>query len=151
MKYRGLYFEDFTVGRRFETDTRTITEADIIAYGKEFAPLPYHTDVEAAKESMFGGVVAAGLHTASVTFGLFIESGVFSECGMGSPGMEGIRWLKPVRAGDSLSVTAEVTEAQAAKREGGRNLIKLLFTAVNQNGVAVIEINSVHFVKGRPQ
>jgi acyl dehydratase len=65
--------------------------------------------------------------------------------------MEGIRWLKPVRTGDSLSVTAEVTEAQAAKREGGRNLIKLLFTAVNQNGEAVIEINSVHFVKGRPQ
>ena len=151
MKYHDIYFEDFAVGRRFETASRTISEADIIAYGKAFAPLPYHTDVEAAKQSMFGGVVAAGLHTASVTFGLFLETGVFSECGMGSPGMEGIRWLKPVRTGDSLSVTAEVTEAQAAKREGGRNLIKLLFTAVNQNGEAVIEINSVHFVKGRPQ
>ena len=151
MKYRGLYFEDFTVGRRFETDTRTITEADIIAYGKEFAPLPYHTDVEAAKESMFGGVVAAGLHTASVTFGLFIESGVFSECGMGSPGLEGIRWLKPVRAGDTLRVIAEVTEALPPRREGGRNLIKLMFSAVNQDAETVIEINSIHFVRARPQ
>ncbi len=151
MKYQGLYFEDFTVGRRFETDARTITEADIIAYGKEFAPRPYHTDVEAAKESMFGGVVAAGLHTASVTFGLFIESGVFSDCGMGSPGMEGIRWLQPVRAGDTLRVIAEVTEALPPRREGGRNVIKLMFSGVNQNGETVIEINSIHFVKARPQ
>ena len=151
MKYQGLYFEDFTVGRRFETDTRTITVADIIAYGKEFAPLPYHTDAVAAKGSMFGGVVAAGLHTASVTFGLFIESGVFGECGMGSPGMEGIRWLKPVRAGDTLRVIAEVTEALPPRREGGRNLIKLAFSAVNQIGETVIEIDSIHFVKARPQ
>ena len=151
MKYHDIYFEDFAVGRRFETASRTISEADIIAYGKAFAPLPYHTDVEAAKQSMFGGVVAAGLHTASVTFGLFLETGVFSECGMGSPGLEGIRWLKPVRAGDTLRVIAEVTEALPPRREGGRNLIKLMFSAVNQDAETVIEINSIHFVRARPQ
>ena len=59
MKYNDLYFEDFTEGRRFETDARTVTADDIIAFGKQFAPLPYHTDPEAAKDYMFGELVAA--------------------------------------------------------------------------------------------
>ena len=70
---------------------------------------------------------------------------------MGSPGLDGIRWLKPVRAGDTLRVIAEVTEALPPRREGGRNRIKLAFSAINQNGETVIEIDSIHFVKARPQ
>ena len=78
MQYRDIYFEDFAVGRKFETAGRRMSEDDIVAFGDAFAPLPYHTDPQAAKDTMFGGVVAAGFHTAAVSFGLFIESGVFS-------------------------------------------------------------------------
>ena len=114
MKYNDLYFEDFTVGRIFETDKRTISQKDIIDFGNQFAPLPYHTDPEAAKDYMFGELVAAGFHTCSISFGLFIEAGVFTSCAMGSPGFDNLRWNKPVRPGDSLQVTATVTETSPA-------------------------------------
>ena len=150
MKYSDLYFEDFTVGRQFITDTRTLTAEDIIAFGKDFAPLPYHTDAEAAKDYMFGELVAAGFHTCSVSFGLFIEAGVFSDCAMGSPGFDKLRWKKTVRPGDTLQVTATVTEASPARDESGRNLIKLLFETRNQNGELVLEMHTLHFVRSRP-
>ena len=150
MKYSDLYFEDFTVGRQFVTDTRTITADDIIAFGKDFAPLPYHTDPVAAKDYMFGELVAAGFHTCSVSFGLFIEAGVFSACAMGSPGFDRLRWKKPVRPGDTLQVIATVTDASPARDDSGRNLIKLLFETKNQNGEVVLEMQTLHFVQARP-
>lgn len=150
MKYSDLYFEDFTVGRVFETDSRTLTEQDIIAFGTQFAPLPYHTDPEAAKDTMFGELVAAGFHTCAVSFGLFIEAGVFGACAMGSPGLDRLRWKKPARPGDSLRVTATVMDASPARDDSGRNLIKLLFETSNQSGEAVLEMHTLHFVRSRP-
>ena len=150
MKYSDLYFEDFTAGRVFETDSRTISEQDIIAFGRQFAPLPYHTDPVAAKDYMFGELVAAGFHTCAVSFGLFIESGVFSACAMGSPGFDRLRWKKPVRPGDTLRVTATVTEAWPARDDTGRNLIKMRFETKNQNGEMVLEMQTLHFVRSRP-
>ena len=150
MKYNDLYFEDFKVGRIFETDKRTISQAEIIDFGNQFAPLPYHTDPDAAKKYMFGELVAAGFHTCSISFVLFIEAGVFSSCAMGSPGFDSLRWKKPVRPGDTLQVTAKVTEASPARDESGRNLIKLLFTATNQDGEPVLEMHTKHFVMSRP-
>ena len=150
MKYNDLYFENFTVGRIFETDKRTISQVEIIDFGNQFAPLPYHTDPEAAKDYMFGELVAAGFHTCSISFGLFIEAGVFNSCAMGSPGFDTLRWKKPVHPGDTLQVTAKVTEASPARDESGRNLIKLLFTTSNQDGEPVLEMHTKHFVMSRP-
>jgi len=151
MKYTDLYFEDFTVGRVFETDCRTISQEEIIDFGRKFAPLPYHTDPEAAKDYMFGELVAAGFHTCAISFGLFIEAGVFESCAMGSPGFDTLRWKKPVRPGDRLRVTATVTEASPARDESGRNLIKLLFIASNQDEEPVLEMQTKHFVRSRPK
>ncbi len=148
---KDLYFEDFTVGFVLESPSRKVTEADIIAYGNNFARLPYHTDPEAAKETMFGELVAAGLHTASLSFGLFVESGVFNACGMGSPGHDKLRWLKPVRPGDELRVRAEIIEALPPRDEGGRNLIKIRMETINQNDETVMIMNTLHYVKSRPR
>ncbi len=150
LQYDDIYFEDFTVGRKFETGARRLSEADIVAFGREFVPLPYHTDPEAAKDTMFGGVVAAGIHTAAVTFGLFVDSGVFRVCGMGSPGIDAMRWLRPVRPGDELHVIAEVTETSPAEGEKGRNMISLAFETLNQDGAVVMTMNTRHYVKSRP-
>ena len=150
MKYSDLYFEDFTIGRTFETDSRTIGAEDIIQFGETFVPLPYHTDPVAAKESMFGGLVAAGFHTCSLSFGLFIEAGVFSACAMGSPGIDRLRWKKPVKASDTLRLTATVIESSPAREEGGRNLIKLRMVTTNQDGDEVLEMHMLNFVAGRP-
>ena len=151
MKYRDLYFEDFTIGRKFETEQRIVSQDEIIDFGRKFAPLPYHTDPEGAKNFMFGELVAAGFHTCAISFGLFIEAGVFSSCAMGSPGFDNLRWKKPVRPGDALRVTATVTETSPARDESGRNLIKLLFETSNQDGEPVLEMHTKHFVKSRPK
>ena len=150
MKYSGLYFEDFTIGRKFETPSRTITAEDIISFGKDFAPLPSHTDAVAAKDYMFGELVAAGFHTCAVSFGLFIESGIFADCAMGSPGMDRLRWKRTVRPGDTLRVTATILEASPARDDSGRNLIKALFETRNQDEDLVLEMHSLHFVRSQP-
>ncbi len=150
MKYSDIYFEDFEVGRVFETDSREITSEDIIEFGKDFAPLPYHTDPEAAKDYMFGELVAAGFHTCSISFGLFIRAGIFDDCAMGSPGFNKLRWKKPVRPGDVLKVAATVKEASPARDENGRNLVSLTFVTTNQNDEEVLEMETRHFVRSRP-
>ncbi len=150
MKYSNIYFEDFENGRVFETDTQKISAEEIISFGNNFAPLPYHTDPEAAKDYMFGELVAAGFHTCAISFGLFIRSGIFDTCAMGSPGFNKLRWKKPVRPGDSLKVTATVTEVSPARDENGRNLISLLFVTTNQNNQIVLEMETRHFVRSRP-
>ena len=150
MKYSNIYFEDFENGRVFETDTQKISAEEIISFGNNFAPLPYHTDPEAAKDYMFGELVAAGFHTCAISFGLFIRSGIFDDCAMGSPGFNKLRWKNPVRPDDSLKVTATVTEVSPARDENGRNLISLLFVTRNQNNQIVLEMETRHFVRSRP-
>ena len=145
-----LYFEDFTVGRTFTTGTAGVTEDEIIGFAKRFAPLPYHTDPEASKATMYGGVIAAGYHTAAITFGLWIETGAFRACGLGSPGVDKLRWLKPVRPGDTLHVVVEVIESSPAQAPGGRDAIRLKYDTVNQKGETVMTLTSLHFVKRRP-
>jgi len=150
MKYSNIYFEDFENGRVFETGTQKISAEEIISFGNNFAPLPYHTDPEAAKDYMFGELVAAGFHTCAISFGLFIRSGIFDDCAMGSPGFNNLRWKKPVRPGDRLKVTATVTEVSPARDENGRNLISLLFVTTNQKNQIVLEMETRHFVRSRP-
>ncbi len=147
---QDLYFEDFHVGRKFETASATLTESDIIAFGERFAPLPYHVDPVAAKDTMFKGLVAVGHHTAAVTFGLFVRTGAFSACGMGSPGIDKLRWLKPVRPGDTLHVIAEVLESLPATAPGGRDTIRMKYDTINQNGEIVMTLSSLHFLRRRP-
>ena len=151
MQYTDLYFEDFTIGRVFETEKRVVSEEEIIHFGKQFAPLPYHTDPEAAKDYMFGELVAAGFHTCSISFGLFIRSGIFDDCAMGSPGFNKLRWKKPVLPGDTLKVTATVTETSHARDANGRNLISFLFVTTNQSDEPVLEMETRHFVRSRPK
>ena len=151
MKYSDLYFEDFTVGRLFETDSRTVSQDDIIRFGREFAPLPYHTDPVAAKDSMFGDLVAAGFQTCAISFGLVIDSGVFSACAMGSPGADRIRWKRPVKPDETLKVTATVMEASPARGENGKNLIRLQLVTTNQDDTPVLEMQTLHFVAARPE
>ncbi len=145
-----LYFEDFFVGQVIESAPMTLSEEEIIAFGERYAPLPYHTDPAAASETMFGGIVAPGYQTASLTFGLFVRTGTFRACGMGSPGIDKLRWLRPVRAGDTLKVTAEIIEVSPAKEEGGRDAIRIAYQTRNQEDDVVMTLSSLHFVRRRP-
>jgi len=147
----SLFFEDFEVGQVIETGTRTLDQEEIIEFGKKYAPVPYHTDPEAAKESSFGGLVAAGYQTAAVTFGLFAQTGALADSGMGSPGVDSLRWKRPVKAGDTLRVLANVLELSPAEKEGGRDAVRIRYDTLNQQDEIVMTLTSLHFFRRRTQ
>src|SRR5262245_8183730 len=104
------YFEDFRVNERFVSDGMTITEAGIIEFARQWDPQPFHTDAAFAKNWIFGGLIASGVHTIAVTLKLWIEQGVFHACSLGSPGIGAVRFPKPVRPGDTLRVVTHIVE-----------------------------------------
>lgn len=145
-----LYFEDFAVGQVYETLAATLEQDDIVQFGKRYANLPYHTDPEAARKTAFAGLVAPGYQTAALTFGLFVDLGLFRASGMGSPGIDNLRWLKPVRPGDALHVAAEVIEVSPAQSTSGRDAVRFRYDTINQDGDKVMTVTSLHFLKRRP-
>ena len=145
-----LYFEDFAVGQVYETRAAKLEEDDIVGFGKRYANLPYHTDPEAARKTAFGGLVAPGYQTAALTFGLFVDLGLFAASGMGSPGIDKLRWLKPVRPGDALHVVAEVIEVSPAQSADGRDGVRFRYDTINQDGDKVMTATSLHFLMRRP-
>ena len=147
---KPLFYEDFEVGQVFETGTHTLGEQEIIDFGKKYAPLPYHTDAEAAKDSSFGTLVAAGYQTAALTFGLFARTGALSLSGMGSPGVDSLRWKHPVKVGDTLRVNANIVEVSPAAKQGGRDGVRIRYDTLNQNDEVVMILTSLHFVRRRP-
>ena len=147
---RPLFFEDFEVGQVYDTGTKTLDEAEIIEFGEKYAPLPYHTDAEAAKDTDFGTLVAAGYQTAAITFGLFARTGALSLSGMGSPGVDTLRWKRPVKVGDTLRAEAHIVEISAARKEGARDAVRIRYDTFNQNDEIVMTLTSLHFVRRRP-
>ena len=145
-----LYFEDFAVGREFRTDGVTITESQILDFALAFDPQPFHMDLEAAKQSMFGGLIASGFHTMALTFRLFAQTRALAACSLGSPGVDELRWLRPVRPGDTLRATVQVVEQRPSGSKPDRGIIRLHWTALNQRSEPVLTMTSMQLVKRRP-
>ena len=146
----ALYFEDFTPGREFRTDGATITEAQILDFALAFDPQPFHLDVEAAKQSIFGGLIASGFHTMALTFRLFAQTRALAACSMGSPGADELRWLRPVRPGDTLRAIVRVVEQRPSTFKPDRGIVRLQWTTLNQAGDPVLTMTSMQIVRRRP-
>lgn len=146
----ALYFEDFTPGREFRTDGATITEAQILDFALAFDPQPFHLDVEAAKQSIFGGLIASGFHTMALTFRLFAQTRALAACSMGSPGADELRWLRPVRPGDTLRAVVRVVEQRPSTSKPDRGIVRLQWTTLNQAGDPVLTMTSMQLVRRRP-
>jgi acyl dehydratase len=145
-----MFFEDFTVGFRFETPRRTLSEAEIMEYARVYDPQPFHIDPEAAAQSIYGGIIASGLQTCAVAFALTLEAGVLNESSLGSPGMDRIRWLKPVRPGDEIGVTGTVREiTPSSARPRGRVVID--YEVTNQAGEVVMSYSITHMQRRRDE
>ena len=144
------YLEDFAPGDRFESHGKTMTEAEIIDFAFRYDPQPFHIDTEAARGSPYGGLIASGFHTMVVGFRMIWQTGVFNACGMGSPGFDEIRWLKPVRPGDTLRTAAEVLEVRPSASKPDRGICRLKYTILNQNDETVMTMLAVQFVARRP-
>src|ERR1700750_2336202 len=120
------YFEDYLLGTTYECGSVSIDQASIIAFAKEFDPQPFHVDPVAAAAGPYGGLIASGWHTAAGVVRLVVENYLSAESSLGSPGMDEIRWLYPVRPGDTLRVRATVTEARRSLSKPDRGLLSTL-------------------------
>jgi acyl dehydratase len=129
-----LYLEDLSVGQRFVTGLHALDEAQIEAFAREFDPQPFHLDPEAAKETLFKGLVASGWHTAAITMRLLVESGIPLAGGLIGLGGS-LKWPRPARPGDVLSVHGEIMEVTPSKPDRGTIIIKA--ETHNQRGETV--------------
>lgn len=144
----GFYFEDFNVGDRFESPGMTVTEGQIIDFAMQFDPQVFHTNVVEAKDSIFGGLVASGVHTTALTFKLFLMTGVLSN-NLGSPGFDDLRWVKPVRPGDTLYSVGEVLEIIPSKKHNDRGTIRFRYSSHNQKGEKVLTVIGSQIIRKR--
>jgi len=144
------YFEDLNVGDRFGTATVTVTEADMVAFARQFDPQPFHLDAEAARDSAFGRFVASGWHTAALSMRLLVQGEVQPAGGMIGLGVERIEWPRPVLPGDTLHATSEIIEKRPSRSRPDRGLVKIRSTTFNQRDEPVQVMVSLQIVLCRP-
>jgi acyl dehydratase len=145
----GVYFEDFKPGDRFDSPGVTVTESMIIDFALAYDPQPFHLDSRAAAASHFGGLVASGVQTLALGFRAFLQLGLFSACGMGSPGLDELRWLRPVRPGDTLRSEVEVVEAQPSRSKPDRGMLVMAFKIRNQRDEDVLTMRTMQLTRRR--
>ena len=143
------YFEDFVRGERVVTQGITFTDANIIDFGLRFDPQPLHIDKIAAEQGFYGGLIASGWQIAALSFRLFWQSGFIYGGSLGSPGIEDLRWLKPVRPGDTIFVEAEVTSRRLSSK-GDRGYVGIAYAAKNQKGETVLTMSGTQIMALRP-
>jgi acyl dehydratase len=145
-----LYFEDFPVGMTYACGARSLSEEQIVGFAREFDPQPFHVDREAAKASMFGGIIASGWHTASTAMRLQVDAVLSRSASLGSPGIDELRWLKPVRPGDTLSLKLEVLESRPSQSKPDRGSVKVKYALSNQRGELVMTMVGWGMFQRRP-
>jgi len=143
------YFEDYVPGLVQEFGSVTVDEDEVLEFGKRYVPLPYHIDKEAAKSSIYGGVIASGWHTAALMMRLYTENYLSRVANLGSPGGDELRWDKPVFPGDALSVRATVIEARRSESRPDRGIVRTLIEVLNQKKEVVMSMKMVNFVRCR--
>jgi len=144
------FFDDFALGEKFTTGEAEITEAMILTFARDYDPQPFHLDPVAAKESIYGGLIASGFQTLALGFRLVWDTGILAASSMGSPGFDELRWLKPVRAGDRLHVEAEVVGLAPSRSKPDRGIVRIAYRYLEQTGEPVLTCAMMHLL-GRRQ
>ena len=140
------FLDDFKVGEKFFTEGITVTESEIIRFAMQFDPQSFHLDVTAALKSPYKGLIASGFHALSLCFRMFIQKGVFAACSIGSPGIDEVRWLAPVRPGDTLRTETEVLEVKPSSSKPDRGILRMRYAGINQQGEKVISFILNHLL-----
>ncbi len=142
------WFDDLKVGMRFKSGQTTVSKEDILRFAGEFDPQPFHLDEVAAQNTMLNGLAASGWHTAAIAMRLAITARPFGPHPLFGAGVDELRWLKPVRPGDTLHLEGEVVEL-VASRTKPQGIVRIRWTAYNQNGEAVYTFNPIAIVPTR--
>jgi acyl dehydratase len=132
------YFEDFAVGEKLPLGSRHVTRAEIIAFAAEFDPQPFHLDERAEGGAMVGGLIASGWHVGGLFMSLLCGGFLIESSSMGSPGIETLKWQRPVRPGDTLTAFSIVIEARASKSRPEMGIVRFRHEVINQAGETVM-------------
>jgi acyl dehydratase len=138
----GISYEDLEVGSSIEVGRYTFEADDIKAFAERYDPQPFHLDEAAGKASPFGGLVASGWHTCSVFMGMLVRNVLQGSTGMGSPGIDEIRWIKPVRAGDTITMLQKILDKRVSSSKPDRGIVTTEWVGVNAGGETVITVRS---------
>jgi len=145
----GRYFEDIEVGKVEEVGSYLMTREEIVDFASKYDPQPFHLDEEKAKDSMFGELVASGFHTASAMMRMMVDNLMKGGGGLGSPGVDELRWVRPVKPGDVLRLRAQVLEKRESKSKPGIGIMKNFVEVLNQKNEVVLTMKSTGFVRKR--
>jgi acyl dehydratase len=145
------YFEDFKVGNTVKTGSRTLTEEEIIAFATEYDPQPFHVNKAAAEKSIYGGIIASGWQTCGIMMRLLVDGVLREAASLGSPGVDEIRWIKPVRPGDTLTVSITTLESHPSTSKPDRGIVVNSWEATNQHGEVVATMKGMGMFRRRPE
>jgi len=143
------YFEDYVAGTVHEFGSIAVDEQEVLDFGKRFVPLSYHIDKEAAKRSLYGGLIASGWHTAALMMRLYTDNYLSKVANLGSPGCDELRWPKPVFPGDELSLRVTVLETRRSDSKPDRGIVRSFVEVLNQKREVVMSLKMVNFVRSR--
>ncbi len=143
------YFEDFQEGQVMTYQGPMLSEQEIIEFAVQWDPQSFHTDPGAAAQSIYGGLIASGWHTMAVTMRMMCECYILDAASMGSPGVDEVRWLQPVRPGDTLSLRVTVTHTRRSRSKPDRGVVHSDTEVLNQHGAVVMSFNGMGIFKTR--
>jgi acyl dehydratase len=143
------HFEDYAPGVAFEYGEISVTEAEIIEFARRFDPQYIHIDHERATQGPFGGLIASGWHTAAMMMRLIVDNFLPKTASLGSPGIDELRWLHPVRPGDVLRVRLSVLEATRSRSKPDRGVVRTLCEVLNQDKAVVMSLRAMNIIACR--
>jgi acyl dehydratase len=142
-------FEDYAPGSMVQFGQVVVDHDEVIEFARRYDPQPFHIDAERAAEGPFRGLVASGWHTASMMMRLLVDHYLPTRAGMGSPGVDELRWLAPVRPGDRLSLRITVLEARRSQSKPDRGVVRMLIEMINQAGEVVMTVKAMTMMRCR--
>jgi len=143
------FLEDYEPGSVYEFGTISVEESDIIEFARRFDPQVFHTAPKAAEQTIYGGLIASGWHTASLMMRLFVDHYLSAVASLGSPGVDELRWKKPVRPGDILSLRVTVVETKRSRSKPDRGVLTSFIEVINQKQDAVMSMKAVNMLLRR--
>jgi len=144
------WFEDYVAGSVYDFGYATLSEAEIVAFARRYDPQSIHTDAAWSATGPFGGLIASGVHTIAACMRLYVDHYISHVASLASPGLNEIRWPRPVRPGDRLRIRVAVAEARASRSRPDRGLVHSAVEARNQDDHVVLSFTAINFLARRP-
>jgi acyl dehydratase len=143
------YLEDITIGDRMEFGRYEVTEQEIIEFASKYDPQKIHTDPAFAAQSDMGGLIASGWHTSAMFMRMMVDEIMGQDTGMVSPGVDDLKWMRPVRPGDVLRVRGEIVAARPSRSKPDRGIVQTRYEVLNQNDDVVMSVKTNSFIRRR--